>query len=1067
VRLRPEATKIPGLRTESKKIDGRLVILDSLLFIAVMAAQIGVTPLEPSTTLVRSLSGGETHAYQVALIAGQFLYVTVDQRGIDVGVTAADWNGRQIAFADNPNGGFGPEPLAFIAEQSGTYRIEISPRTATASAAQYEIRVVTLRSATAEDRNHVAALQAFAEGQRLRGQNTADSRRQAIEQYQKALAFFRLTGDRFNEVLTVYRIAFVYASSSDFRKTLESLTEVGEIARSIDDPNMSATVLNLMGGAYDSLGDPEKALQCYEDALIAFRKVGSPGNEAAVLNNIGKIYQDTGDWQKSLDFNSRAVEVARSAENKRVEAGALRNIGLTYEALGEREKSLEYYERALPLRRAVGDKAGEAETLKSIAAAYGNLGQSRKAQEYYDQALDLRRTVGDLRGQALTLTSVAETYLVTGDLKTAEDTYLAALPLARMVGDRRLLSILLNGLADLNTLEQQRERAIENYSEAFAIADSLGDRQNKSKALQGLARAHRDLGNLTEARQFISKAVTELEDVRAAVVSQDLRASYVAARQEAYLLNVDILMRLDQRFPSNGFDARALETSERARARSLLEMLVEARVDIRHGVDPQLVSRERQLSQLLQTKSERMLQLLDGSAGRQQADAFNKEIAELENEYQQVQAEIRKNSPEFASITQPQPLNASAIQALLDDDTLLVEYSLAPERSYAWAVTPSSLQTYELPGRDEIERSAREVYELVTARSTSKKGESARQKQERIARADAQLPVAIQRLSRLVTKPLQGKPKQKRIVVVADGALQYVPFAMLTLSAPGAAYHPLVLDYEIVNVPSASVLAIQRQTAAQRKPAPKGVAVIADPVFSIRDARVKSAKNKPAEEYVGDVAVATRLLQHLGDDSGTSGATRTIPRLPFTASEAKAIESAAAGFSNLSAVDFKASRSTVLSSNLSEYRYVHFATHGYLDSERPDLSALVLSLVDENGNAQEGFLRAHEIYNLNLPAELVVLSACETGLGKDIRGEGLVGLTRGFMYAGASRVAVSLWSVSDKATSELMHDFYQAMLKRGESPAAALRAAQVQLLKQKAWSSPYYWAPFVLQGEWK
>jgi CHAT domain-containing protein/tetratricopeptide (TPR) repeat protein len=1039
----------------------------AVFFSAFIAAQVAVTPLEPSTTLVRTLNGGETHAYQIALLAGQFLYVVVDQRGIDVGVTATDGNARQIAFSDNPNGAFGPEPLAFIADQSGTYRIEIRSRRDSASAASYEIRVVALRSATADDRNHVAALQAFAEGQRLRTQNTAESRLRAIEQYQKSLAFFRSTGDRFNEVLTAYRIAFVYANSSDFRKTLEYLNAVVPFAASIDDANMSATVLNLMGGAYDALGDLENALKFYEDALVEFRKVGNRSSEAAVLNNIGKIYEDTAEWQKALDFNSRAVEVARNAGDQRLEAIALRNLGLTHEALGENQKSLDYYQRALPLRRVVGDKAGEAETLKSISSAYAHIGQVDKALEYNEQALDLRKTVGDSRGQALTLTSLAETYVAAGDLKKAEETYQTALPLARMVGDRRLLSILLNGLADLHTREKKIETAIENYSEALTIAQSLGDRQNVSKALQGLARANRDLGNLTEAREFISKGVAELEDVRSGVVSQDLRASYVAARQEAYLLFVDILMRLHQRFPSDGYDALALETSERARARSLLEMLVEARVDIRRGVDPQLVSREKQLSQLLQTKSERMLQLPGGSAGQEQADAFNKEIAQLENEYQQVQAEIRKNSPEFAAITQPQPLNAAAIQALLDDDTLLLEYSLAPERSYAWAVTPRSLQTYELPGRDEIEKSAREVYELVTARSTAKKGESARQKQERIARADAQLPAAIQRLSRLVTKPLQGNPKQKRIVVVADGALQYVPIAMLTLSAPGAAYRPLVLDYEIVNVPSASVLAIQRQTAAQRKPAPKGVAVFADPVFSIRDARVKSAKNKPAEEYVGDVAVATRLLEHLGDDSGTSGGTRIIPRLPFTASEAKAIESAAAGFSNLSALDFKASRSTVLNSNLSDYRYIHFATHGYLDSERPDLSALVLSLVDENGNPREGFLRAHEIYNLNLPAELVVLSACETGLGKDIRGEGLVGLTRGFMYAGASRVAVSLWSVSDKATSELMHDFYQAMLKRGESPAAALRAAQVQLLKQKAWSSPYYWAPFVLQGEWK
>lgn len=169
----------------------------------------------------------------------------------------------------------------------------------------------------------------------------------------------------------------------------------------------------------------------------------------------------------------------------------------------------------------------------------------------------------------------------------------------------------------------------------------------------------------------------------------------------------------------------------------------------------------------------------------------------------------------------------------------------------------------------------------------------------------------------------------------------------------------------------------------------------------------------------------------------------------------------------MKALDFNANRVTATSSDLGQYRIVHFATHGLLNSEHPELSGIVLSLVDEQGRPQDGFLRLREIYNLNLPAELVVLSACRTGLGKEIKGEGLVGLTRGFMYAGAARVVASLWKVQDDATAELMKRFYLGMLKDGMRPAAALRSAQVEMWKQKRWRSPYYWAAFVLQGEWK
>jgi CHAT domain-containing protein len=212
----------------------------------------------------------------------------------------------------------------------------------------------------------------------------------------------------------------------------------------------------------------------------------------------------------------------------------------------------------------------------------------------------------------------------------------------------------------------------------------------------------------------------------------------------------------------------------------------------------------------------------------------------------------------------------------------------------------------------------------------------------------------------------------------------------------------------------------------------------------------------------------TRILEHLaaGDAASTNGQLQ-IPRLPFTRQEADRIMKLASTKNSLEALDFRASLATATSPELGRYRYLHFATHGYLDSEHPELSAIVLSLVDRNGQPEAGFLRANDIYNLKLPADLVVLSACETGLGKEIRGEGIVGLTRGFMYAGVPRVIVSLWSVNDRATEELMAAFYQKLLKDKLPPAEALRQAQIAMLRSGRWSSPYYWAAFVQQGEWR
>ncbi len=413
---------------------------------------------------------------------------------------------------------------------------------------------------------------------------------------------------------------------------------------------------------------------------------------------------------------------------------------------------------------------------------------------------------------------------------------------------------------------------------------------------------------------------------------------------------------------------------------------------------------------------------------------------------------------------------------------MLLEYSLGEKRSYVWTVTQQSLKSYVLPKSEQIEKVARRIYELLTTRSLFRSGESAAVKQQRIAQADSQLLEASGELSQMVLGPVASELGTKRLVVVADGALQYVPFGALQkpsvvsgqLSAAKNSrtingrltvptYRPLVVDHEIISLPSASSLAVQRMGLANRKPRRNAVAVIADPVFSVSDERLKASVRIVEPSGTPTAGASTRMIEHLADDSGKL----VIRRLPFTRQEAEQILAVAPRVSNLKALDFKANRATAISGELSKYRYVHFATHGYLDSERPDLSAVVLSLVDEQGKPQDGFLRALEIYNLNLPAELVVLSACQTGLGKEIKGEGLVGLTRGFMYAGAARVVVSLWNVNDKATADLMTKFYEKMLKQGERPAAALRAAQVEMWKQKQWQSPYYWAAFTMQGEWR
>jgi CHAT domain-containing protein/Tfp pilus assembly protein PilF len=800
-----------------------------------------------------------------------------------------------------------------------------------------------------------------------------------------------------------------------------------------------------------------RAIEKFKEVLSLSKALGDRLDQAHTLVGLGKVHYDLGEYQQALDFYYQALSLVRSTDDRRAEANSLSGIGTIYSILGEHQKALDSYNQALLLWRAIGDRGAEVITLNNIGAAYSRLGQNQQSLKYHDQALLLIRAMGrneNWEGADFTLARIGRVYRDLGEPQKALEYFNQALPLSR---GRLMEANILSNIGVIHSDLGEPQKALEYFNQALQLRRIMGDRRGEAETLTGVALVERNRGNLIEARTQIELALNFIESLRAKVASQELRSSYFASVQDYYTFYTDLLMRLHQTKPTHGFDALAVQANERARARVLLEQLSEARAEIRQGVDPVLLERERILQRQLNAKASAQTQLLSGKHTEAQAAAIAKEIEELTSQYQQVEAQIRATSPPYAAFTQPQGLALSEIQQLLDSDTLLLEYSLGKERSYLWAVTPTSITSHELPKRTEIDKAAGRVHELLTI--------SHRRETKRPAE------LAAAELSQLVLGPVAALLGNKRLLIVADGALQYVPFGALPKPATDnktTDRKPLIADHEVVHLPSASTLAVLRREMAGRQSASKTVAVLADPVLLPDDVRVKQAAAKAGKE-VSNSAPASDGTRGVTDNlvrSAKESGVMSWERLPFSRQEAEAIAQMAQKQS-FKALDFEASRTTATNPELSQYRIVHFATHGLLNSQHPELSGLVLSLVDERGQPQDGFLRLHDVYNLKLNADLVVLSACQTALGKEIKGEGLVGLTRGFMYAGAPRVVASLWSVRDEATAELMKRFYRGMLKEGLRPPAALRAAQLSMWKEKRWEAPYYWAGFVLQGEWR
>ncbi len=891
-----------------------------------------------------------------------------------------------------------------------------------------------------------------------------------------AISLFQKVKDREGLARSFNLVGDILGWKGDLQTSMEYYNRSLPLWRNLDHKRGQAQTLLSMGYNHSDLGDDLKAIEHYNQALGLWDAVNDRRGRALTLHALGYSSSNLGDKQKALNLFHRARDLIEPTGDDAALARLVNSLGRVYRELHQYQDALEYYKIALRLFQEVDFRRAEGDCFFNISRCYSSLGDMSKAESFCLRALDIYHSLSDLLPTSLALRELGNIRSHLGDQEAALAYYKRALSLNRETKNRREEAYTLNDLGRFYHSRGEYETALELYDDALLISKETINPVAESATRYNIACVKNDLANPKEALSQIETAIKIIDSLRSKVASHALRSSYYASLHEYHMLHIDLLMQMHEQQPSEGWHSLAFQASEHARARSLLDSLGEARVDIRQGVDPKLLERERTLRQTLNTKAARQIQMLNGGVDEAKLAAIEKEVQELTKEYEQAQALIRSKSPRYAALTQPQPLSLEEIQReLLDDETLLLEYALGKERSFLWAVTNKSHSSHELPPRAEIEEVARLVYKLMTARQPLP-GDDVRSHRTRVKEADSNYWPEAGRLSEMVLGPVAGQLGSKRLLVVSDGALQYLPFGALPVPGSEETAHapvPLVVEHEMVSMPSASTLAVLRTETEGRKAASKSVAVLADPVFELDDPRLSrtgqgrlkvSEKDRTGSPH--DPSVVSDLTRALRDVGFSQEGRLRIPRLPSTRLEAKAIIAAAPSGAGFEAVDFRASLATATDPTLAEYRIVHFATHGLLNNEHPELSGIILSMVDENGRPQNGFLRLHDIYNLDLPVDLVVLSACNSGLGKNVRGEGLVGIVRGFMYAGAERVVASLWKVDDEATGELMKVFYRSILKQGATPAAALRKAQVTMWRQKRWQSPFYWAAFVLQGEW-
>lgn len=981
--------------------------------------------LESGDSITAELGPLETQRYTLHLETDQLLHVSAEQRGVDlVAILRREDATSTMVQADTLSGDRGEEHLWLWAREAGEWLLEIRALGSSSHASplgEYSLRV-EIRSPTPEDRLRAQASRLLS--QALEGSRELPETQGSLERAEELL---RRAGETRLEALVLYQRA-------DREPLLEQQIALFSRARELfagaGDRGMEMAALQRLGRAWREAGDQVRAQGAQEEALELARRSGDAAYEAISLQNLGVLALGQGKLYTALSLFREALEIFHRVELPEELANALQNLGRLYTVLGHLPEATDALEEACAISVELDDPARQADCLTELAWVRSRLGDHLTALKRMHRVVELRHSVEDRPAEAGTLERLGMVQQAAGLLEAATTSYRDAWKICDETGFERCRASVAGHQASLLLDRGLPALALERARLALTDFRQQGALSGEAYALHLIARSELAQGRLTEAKEAAETGLAVTDSQRDELRLTAASMPFSATRRMYVELHVEILMRLHWRNPAEGWDLRALAAVERFRMRHLLDLLTAPLQQPSPEAAQALKDVEAEIHRL--EAERRRIAVEPQRRTEEETSRLEREIRELLNRRAELEARLRH----LASPWPTRSLKGHEIEELLaaDGESLLLTYFLGEREGALWAVGPDGVTSAPLPPRARVDAVARRALEEIQeGRGTG--GPAARE------------------ASDVLLGPVRTRLGDRRLLIESEGALHYLPFGAL----PGdASEEPLIRGHEIVRVPSVTVAMALRERARTRPPPPKTIAVFADPVFQRRD--------EPGTPLLRDSArngPPTDLQRSL-----TALSLRALPDLSASRDEALFIGSLVPRGESLVALGSSMSRERVLSPDLADYRIVHFATHGLVHDLRPELSGLVLSLVDRQGNPTDGFLRAHELSRLQLSADLVVLSACSTALGQEIRGEGLQSLARGFFDAGARRVVVSLWRVHDKATEELMERFYSALLMEGLPPAAALRRAQLDLMASRRWRDPVYWAAFELQGDW-
>lgn len=1007
-------------------------------------------------------------SYYLSLRNGEFAQIKVTQLGIDLEVTLFDPEQEKRVTINNNIGTKGQEELVFIADKTGDYQISIRAYDKANSDGNYRIELLAARPFTEKDVKVMSAQTYQIEGD-IAFANLAkydDAYQDALEKYQQAAKLFEELGYSTEKGIVLRSLASLYYSGNKYKDAITTYKEAISLLEQSDNDHALASALIGLANVYYNTEEFGQALNYYDRALPIWVTLQDNYGEAYTLGSLGNIYFSIGENLKAIEYHEQAAQLHKIANNQVGEASEKFSLAGVYFTQGDYNEAITYFKQCLETFRATKDQKGEINTLKNLGIALASLNDAQAALDYYSQALTL---LADNRSeQANIMLGIGGVYLLLKDYEKALIQDNQALEIYKSLDDIAGQAITLTNVGFIYFNAGDKNKAIEYYKKAYAIFQAATYRNGMAAMLYGLAISYRDLGNINEAQAKISEALKIVDAPGLELNEQTIRTFNFVSLRDFYQLNIDILMQLHKAKPRMGYDAQALAVWEKAKARLFTQTLSNTRTNIIKGISKELAEQERKTQKSLLAKLRYQQKLFSEKVSKKEYQDVCQDIEKIGKQLTTIKQQIINNSPQYAKLIYGDILNIATLQKeILKDDTTLLEYFLGTDHSYLWLINSEGIQSYELAKRDDIEAALIELNSIVTRDSSNTNANIA----NTVATdEDTQYHTAAIKLSNLLLAPI-GALKTTKLIVVADSMLRCLPFNLLTNNVlptddNAPKFIPLIDEYSITNIYSINSLIVQYQTLLKRKIAKfTSLAIIADPVLNVDDLRLK---NKPTNSILANkVPASIALFQRAAKDVGLITPTKEIlPRLSLLEPEIKSISSLISKENYKELTGFAADRNLVINNSLQKYQILHWDNNALIDNRHPEFTGVVFSLINDKGSLQEGFLRARELYNLDLNADLVVLMGGTTRLTLGVKTEALSFLTKGLLYAGSRQVLTTLWPVNDEVRVAFTKRFYEELaMQKTMDTSAALKAAQLSIKADSRWTAPYYWATFVLEGD--